>query len=265
MFFNIIPFTGLDETTHTLLFFLGVGMCGSILASLLFPRIFSQLFLKMKRRILKRYKDAYIENPGKIRSFKKYLKRIFYCILTTLGLMSFIIPRIDLSLFLDTAYFERFEDYGISPGYSNAVQITLISILMVISVGIWSIGWAIEDGGLMHFSLQANRKGKELYEIEPIHLKFNSYLKGFAGVTSIIYLFELGLAYGSLLETYPNAIIDLISTTMVPLSMFISLLPAYLIYSWKGTITNLLRKNLKPLKKLEVSDILEDKDIAKNQ
>ena len=259
MIANIIPFTGLDETIHTFIFLFGVGMCGSILTGLLFPRIFSPLFLNIKRITLKRYKDAYIENPVKVLSLRKYLKRIFYCILTTLGLMSFLIPRIDLRLFLDSLYFERFEDYGISPGYSFAVQITLISILMAISLGIWSIGWAIEDAGLMHFSLQANRKGKEFYEIEPIHLKFISYLKGFAGITSIIYLFELGLAYSSLLKTHPDVIIDLLSTTLIPLGMVIFLLPAYLIYSWKGTMTNLLRKNLKPLKKLETADIyLED-------
>jgi hypothetical protein len=255
LFANIIPFTGLDETIHTLIFLFGVGMCGSILTGLVFPRIFSPLFLNIKRMTLKRYKDAYIENSVKVISLKKYLKRVFYCILTTLGFLSFVIPRIDLRLILDSAYLQRFEDYGISPGYSNAVQITLISIFMVISVGIWSIGWAIEDAGLMHFSLQTNRKGKEFYEIEPIHLKFFSYLKGFAGITSIFYLFELGLAYGSVLETNPGVLIDLLTTTLIPIGMIIFLIPAYLIYSWKGTITNLLRKNLKQLKKMEETDI----------
>ncbi len=255
MLFNIIPFTGLDETVHTFLFLFGIGMGGSILAVLVFPRLFSPLFLNLKRLILKRYKDAYIENTVKVISPRKYLKRIFYCILSTLGFMSFFIPRIDLRLFLDNLYFERFENYGISPGYSNAVQITLFSIFIAISVAIWSIGWAIEDAGLMHFSLQTNRKGKEFYEIEPIHLKFFSYLKGFAGITSIFYIFELGLAYGSLLQTNPTVLVDLLSTTLVPFSMIIFLIPAYLIYAWKGTMTNLLRKNLKQLKKLETTDI----------
>lgn len=256
---NIIPFTGLDESLHTILFLFGIGMGGSILAALVFPKVFSPLFLMLKRKLLFRFKDAYIEKTNNTISLRTYLKRVLYCILTSLGLISFFIPLIDLSLILDSVYFQRFAEYGISPGYSNAVQVTVLGIFIPISVGIWSIGWAIEDAGLMHFRLQDDRKGKELYEIEPIHLKFFSYLKGFAGISSLFYLFEVGLAYGSLLQTDPEVLIDLLSTTLLPIAMILLLLPAYLLYAWKGTITSSLRKNLNQLKKLVTRDIyLED-------
>ena len=106
--FYLIPLTGLPETLHSLIFFLLILPGLSILTVLLFPRIFTSLFLKIKRKVFYKYKDAYIETDTIILSRKKYLKRVIYCALLVFGLMSFIMPRIDETLFLDSIAIQNF-------------------------------------------------------------------------------------------------------------------------------------------------------------
>jgi hypothetical protein len=59
------------------------------------------------------------------------------------------------------------------------------TLILPFSIGFWSIGWALEDAGLLHYHLPQTEK--TYYEIEPIYFKYDSYIGGFAGITAFLY------------------------------------------------------------------------------
>ena len=188
MLLNIVPFTGLEERIHTTLFIFVIGIGGSLITAFLFPKIFTPLFLKLKRKFLNKYEDAYVENTFVALSAKKYLIRIFYCILFTLGVMAFIVPRLDLALFLDDDYLERFQDYGISIGIDSGKTEFLDEHNRLIIYGtpvIWAKRLSLCTGGeiavnnaLRYRLLDSNiEEGSKLYfttfvvDFEPVEIK----------------------------------------------------------------------------------------------
>jgi hypothetical protein len=249
-----IPLFGLDQTTHVILLMI-IGFVGSILAVYIFPRIFSRLFLKVKSKIRWKYKDAYLEYTPRPLTLYKFGFRAIYLFLLELGILVLIIPFIDPSLFLTERFgLDYYEgELGVPAVYTVGVLLGLIFLTVPFVVGIWSVGWAMEDAGLMHYKFD-NKAGRELYEIEPIHVNYTNYLKGYAGISSILFLIQAALTWASV--TSEVRISDVIITLLLPAFIILISIPAYIIYSKTTAKKDFLRANLKKLKKLTEADVL---------
>ncbi|TXT55079.1 MAG: membrane protein of unknown function [Promethearchaeota archaeon] len=107
------------------------------------------------------------------------------------------------------------------PLYYLDTFIGFANIIFPLIVGLWANGWVLEDTGLMHFKLPKENEAF-LYEIEPIYLKYNSFVKGYAGISSIFYLVTAIIFYISY---------DLIDVIALVLSQIIFMMffivPAY--------------------------------------
>lgn len=252
---EIVPLTGLDMATHSIVLLI-IGIIGSILAVFIFPRIFSRLFLKVKSKIRWKYKDAYIEYTPRPLTLYKFAFRAIYLFLLELGFLVFILPFIDPSLFLSKAYgVEYYEGkLGVPAIYTVSVLMSLVFLTLPIVIGIWSVGWAMEDEGLMHYKFD-DRPGRELYEIEPIHINYTNFLKGYAGISSILFLIQVAVIWASVTSEY--RISDIIFTILMPAIIIVVAIPAYIIYSKFVANKDFLRVNLKKLKKLSESDVIE--------
>ena len=249
-----VPLFGLDIIVHRTLFWYLFPILGSIITVLLFSRVFAPLFLKAKRKIYFRYEDCYIDNKSAALTKRMFIIRMIYTLFLTLGLMAFILPMIDVSQIIAVRDMEGYTSDGIIPRYSLPSLMGVIGFILPIVVGLWSIGWAMEDAGLMHYRLDDTRPGK-LFEIEPIHIKYNSYLKGYAGITAIFFIVGVSLYFAGIGGTRME---DAIMAFIVPLTSIGFSIPAYIIYAKVMGNNTYLRKGLKEIRKPTVEDISKE-------
>ena len=122
--------------------------------------------------------------------------------------------------------------------YYPEVFVGFASLLLPFVVGLWAVGWTMEDAGLMHFKLPKEDE-KMLYEIEPVHLKYNGIIKGYAGISAILYF----VSAISFFLTY-NLVSTLLSVVMGTIMTIFLFIPAYLLYlKFAGSVlTKLFRK-----------------------
>jgi hypothetical protein len=251
---QIIPLFGLETGTHRFIFWGILPITGSILAVLLFPRVFAPLFLKAKRKIYFRYEDVYLEGEPAALTKRMFIIRSIYILLLTMGIMAFIIPLIDVSKLLSLADMAGYTAEGIIPMYAMSSIAGVIGFILPIVVGLWSIGWAMEDAGLIHHRLDDRRPGK-LFEIEPIHIKYNSYLKGYAGITAILFIIEVSLYF---VQQGGSRVSDAIFAFIVPILSIILAIPSYIVYAKVMGKNAYLREGLKEIRKLSKEDISKE-------
>lgn len=251
-----IPITGLTTVPHFILFGLW-GILGSILFVFLFPRIFCPVFLKIKNKVRWRYDDAYINIKPRPFLKIKLLKRAIYLFLLALGLLAFILPMIDPNQWLPANYGVSYYEgeLGIPARYVLTLLGSIVLLITPFVVGLWSVAWVMEDAGLMHYKFD-ERKGRELYEIEPIHINYSSYLKGYAGISSIFFLIQVITAWAAV--SVEQRISDVIGSALLPLNILVIALPAYFIYAKYGIKAKFLKKDLRELRKLSEEDILKE-------
>jgi len=253
---DVIPLFGLNTVTTYLILILVIGVIGSIVAIFVFPRIFCPLFLKIKAKLKPSYKNAFIDKTPKTRSKRKFIIRLIYIFLLELGLLSFILLIIDPDLFLTEDYNSAFyEGLGVPPEYTLNVVFLCSALILPLINGLWSVGWILEDSGLMHYKFK-KRPGNELYEIEPVHTYYNGFLKGYAGISSIFFLISIVVAWMKVSEEFRIA--DIIWTLTIPaFGIFISI-PAYILYTKYILNKKFLRGSLKELKILKESEIFKN-------
>lgn len=210
----------------------------------------------IKSKIRWKYKDAYIQYTPKPLALRKFAFRAIYLFLLELGILVLILPFIDPTLFLSKEYgVDYYEgELGVPAVYTTSVLMNLVFLTLPIVIGIWSIGWALEDQGLMHYKFD-DRPGRELYEIEPIHINYTNYLKGYAGISSIVFLIQVAITWASV--TKEIRISDVIMTILMPAIIIVVSIPAYILYSKFVATKGFLRKDLQKLKILSESDVLE--------
>jgi hypothetical protein len=102
-----------------------------------------------------------------------------------MGLLSTLSPFIDYSLFIDFITYDNLLEEGFPLNYSMDILAGVGTFILPFSIGLWAIGWALEDAGLIHFHLP--KTDRTYYEIEPIYFKYDSYIGGFAGIAAILY------------------------------------------------------------------------------
>jgi len=252
-----VPLFGLPNTLHGLLFWVLLPMVGSIITAIIFPRIFAPLFLKLKRKIYFRFEDTYLDGENASLTKRVFIIRYIYTALFTLGVLAFILPNIDGSVLVSTkdmaSYVNEYSPITgeqFNPRYSMSSLGGVIGFVLPFVVGIWSIGWAMEDAGLMHYRLDDKRPGK-MYEIEPVHIKYNSFLKGYAGISAIFFIIGVALYF----NLFPGRISDSIMTFIMPFIFILLLLPAYYIYAKVNGDNKYLRKKLKPIRRITKEEI----------
>lgn len=241
-----VPLLDLDFQTHLIVFTIIWPIFLSIILVILFPLIFVPIFLFVKRKLLKKYKDGYLDIDETKFDSKKFLKRLIYLLLLTLGVNAAILglelfnPEVLLpgEIYADTP--AKIEAFLAQPLFYVDVFVGFASLIFPLIVGLWSIGWALEDTGLMHFKLP--KKGdKALYEIEPIYLKYNAVIKGYAGISAILYLISAIIFYISI-----DDMVIMLQMLSSMVSMLFLVIPAYVIYTIfaEKIFKGLFRKNI---------------------
>ncbi len=121
-------------------------------------------------------------------------------------------------------------------------------LIFPIVIGLWSVGWVMDDAGLIHYKLPG-RDSKKHFEIEPTHLKYTVGLKTFAGVSA--FLFFLSSASYYYINT-PENFSNLFFVSITGIETIFQAIPAYLIY-WnvlRPRTTKYLTRNLKEIERI---------------
>ena len=252
--YEIVPLTSMPYSLHLLVFYIIWPFLLSIIFAIIFPLIIIPLFMMIKRIAWSRFQDCYVEMGELTLHFKTFIKRGIYISLLIIGIIITISDLIDPALFLPQSKLEwtLFPENMLLFDYD--VITALAFLLLPFVVGIWAVGWAIEDAGLMHYKFPKENE-KILFEIEPVHLKYNGLVKGYAGVSSVIFLITAISIY---LNISPLHIISVVITIL--LIMF-NAVPSYLIYIKvsQAVFRKKLRKGLQEIEMLSENERLPAK------
>ena len=244
----IIQLFGLPEPIHVLVTVLVIPIVGSFLSVIIMPRILTPLFVKVKQPMAGQFNNAYVESGEDSTSLKLWLKRAIYTALLCLGLISSIIGSFDPAIFMTQDNLTNLGDLAL---YSPPVTVALASLILPIALGLWATSWSLEDAGLMHYKVPPEGESG-FYEVEPIHSRFNGYLKGFAGISSVLFLVTIFLQISNLGDEWENALF----TLLVPFFTIIQMIPAYFVYLRINK--SYLRKNIPKAVTLRKEDIVKD-------
>jgi hypothetical protein len=252
---STVPLLGLPQAL-TLIILNLIAIVGSIIAVFLFPRVFTPLFLRLKGLIRRKYKDAYIEIQPRCFSRNMIIRRWIYIFLLELGILAFLVPAVNPALFLSLDYGPSYyESLGVPPEYTIGVLMSLTSMTLPFVNGLWSIGWVMEDAGLMHYKFEKEERNR-LYEIEPVYRNYSYYLKGYAGISSVLFLYNVVIAWVQV--TSESRIEDIVISIFLPAIAIILSIPSYLIYGKFVNKKFIIKQDLKQLQILDESQILEE-------
>ena len=244
----IIQLFGLPEPIHVLFTVLVIPIVGSLLTVVIFPRILTPIFVKVKQPMSGEFNNAYIESGQDSWSLVRWLKRAVYTSLLCLGLISSIIGSFDALLFMSQDNYNNLGDWAL---YSPPVTVALASLLLPLVLGLWATSWSLEDAGMIQYKVPPEGESG-FYEVEPIHSKFNGYLKGFAGISSLLFLVTIFLGISSLENEWENALF----TLLVPFFTIIQMIPAYMVHLRMDK--SYLRMNIPKAATLRKEDIVRD-------
>ncbi len=248
---EIVPLSGMPYSLHIFVFWIIWPLLLSIVFVIVFPLIINPLFMMIKRRVWSRYKDCYVDMREPTLDLRTFFKRGIYIYLLIIGvIITIAAASIDTSLFL-TEYNITNTRYSENILFEPDILTGLAYLILPFAVGLWAVGWSIKDAGLMHYRFPKENE-ESLFEIEPVHLKYNGLIKGYAGVSSIIFIITAISVY---LPVYPLHI-----PLMVPLLVLTNMFsagPSYLVY-FKISQSIFRKKLRKGLQKLEM---LSEKDI----
>lgn len=234
-----IPLTGLSATITYVSLWLVWPIVGGIVMAIIIPRILGPIFLKIKGGIWRDYENAYVDLPPPALTQSRIFKRALYIGLLTMGILSVLVYIIPPGLLLTS---------GSEVTIYNMASISSIAGFVVpISIAMWSASWSYHDASLVHYKIPEDGKD-ELYEIEPIHLRYDSFLKGYAGLSSIIFIINL-IAVQFTMEGQAMAILVL----YVFMHMSLLTLPAIYVHSRMNHTW--LRKNLPKARRFTKSDV----------
>lgn len=224
-----------------------LSLIGSIIAAIIFARVLAPLFIKAKNKLLARdYKDGYIPQTASPMLKKTMVKRMLYLVLLSFGFLSFLMPLVEPSQWLSPETICSYGERGIDPQYHFAIFLTLMGFVYPIAVGLWAISWAIEDSGLMHYAALS----EDSFEIEPINLQYSSYLKGYAGISALMFAISFTLE-----NVKQNTIGDGALILAVLLIAIVCFFPTYIIFAKVMGTHDYLTKGLEEFKKLNEEDI----------
>ncbi|MFX0071172.1 MAG: hypothetical protein ACFFAO_08790 [Candidatus Hermodarchaeota archaeon] len=226
---SIVPISGLPQSTHYAIFIFTLPYILALLFIFLFPIIIIPIFVKLKNLILRNFENGYINVNLEITTinFKQYVKRSIYVALLSIGLLATFSTFLNLNQFVAQRQLEYLQEEGIPVQYSMDGFLAILIIFFPFVMGLWSISWVMEDLGFIHYKLP-EEKINVLFEIEPMNLKYKQILKGYAGISAIIYYISVIIFYITNLKK--GVIMDLIFLfAAIPLWVLMSF-PFYFIY-----------------------------------
>jgi len=158
-------------------------------------------------------------------------------------------------MFINTGTVDYYVEEGINLRFVLPVlmAITFVFVFPIV-IGLWSVGWALEDSGLIHYSGLEGQKERwdKLFEIEPIHLRYNGYLKGYAGISSMVFLISMGVYFAG----FEGRAEDVLMIILIPAFSMIYTIPSYIIYGLTKGKFEYLRKELPEAKRLAESELI---------
>ena len=247
-----VPLFGMAYDLNVIVLYIIWPLLLSIIFAIIFPLIIIPLFMLIKRIVWSRYQNCYVEMGELTFNFKTFIKRGIYVSLMIIGIIITISGLIDPTLFLTQGFLEN-SNYTANDNENllfdpNVIE-ALKYIILPFVVGIWAVGWAIEDAGLMHYKLPKENE-KILFEIEPVHLKYNGLVKGYAGVASVIFIINAISVY---LPIWPP---HLAIVSSILLMMFYAA-PSYFIYLKvsQKVFRKILRKGLQEIEMIPENEI----------
>ncbi|MFW9845370.1 MAG: hypothetical protein ACFFD6_01375 [Candidatus Thorarchaeota archaeon] len=245
-----VPITRLGTAaTYTLLWVVW-PLVGSLLFVVLFPRILSSIVMRTKASIWRSYKNFVVPLSKRRLTPRMFVLRTVYLALLIMGIVSILMPYINPNPFLPGGMYDPGD-----PGQAIVLVASIGGIVAPFAVGFWSVSWSMQDAALMHYKFPPE-DNPDLFEIEPVHIKYESLLKGYAGLSSILFIITL------VLYVSPGGNLWAILVPYVVMHMTLLTIPALLIHS-RVDVT-WLRRDLPEARKLTESDI-EHFRIAKSQ
>jgi len=237
---GIIPITGLSAAITYLILWLVWPVVGGLIMIFIVPRILGPIFLRIKGGIWRDYENAYVDLPRPELTPIRIFKRALYIGLLTMGILSVLIYNVPPGLLLPAL--------GADESIFNMAFVSSIAGFVVpLSTAMWSVSWSYHDASLVHYKIPDDDKN-ELYEIEPIHLRYDSFLKGYAGLSSIIFIINL-IAVQLTTEGQLMALLVL----YVFMQMSLLTLPSIYVHSRMNPMW--LRKNLPKARRFTKSDV----------
>ncbi len=218
---SITPIFGLQTPYHFLLVAFGIPMIGSIITMYVMPRLFAPVFLRLKRIRFPEYKDAYLPLARNQLSIKQWFGRASLVALLILGLVAAIINIIDPLWFMSVSEYNEFLTETGLPQFAPPVTVTLAGLIAPLAFGLFAISWIMEDAGLIHYNIPPGDEIK-LYRVEPVHESYNSFLKGYSGLSSIIFLISAFYLFWSNSGNYESAIFTLLMTACCRTQLWLS-------------------------------------------
>jgi hypothetical protein len=213
---------------------------GTLVCILVFPRIFSPLFLRIKPVFSRGFRNAYLDIDSTPFNLWKFMLRGFSIFLFCLGVgASLITLWLYNNAILDAVIGLIPILYSAEGGIVSSLGFfEVYFVILPIIVGILAVGWAFEDAGVIHYKLQ-NKVTTEFFEIQPIHLKYRDLILGYASLSSVFY-FARAIYYYWI--TNPSLWYEPLLIFIFGFMITLLMIPAYIIYGLVGT--RFLRKKL---------------------
>jgi hypothetical protein len=251
---NVTPLFNLPAPYSFLIVAFAIPMIGSIVAAVLMPRIVAPIFLRIKGKVMKNYKNAYINIKPDPLQLRRWLGRAFLTALLILGLMSILVNVINPYQFMNQQQYDMFqEQLGGFVQLSTPIVFALAGLIAPIAFGLWSASWAMEDAGLMHYDIPKSGDTR-LYEIEPVYRRYSNYLKGYAGLASLLFMTWVVF----LLWSVNIPVLAVIFTLLIPVFSILQTIPGYFVYARLST--SFLTSKLSEINKVSVLDLMPSDD-----
>ncbi|MFX1370121.1 MAG: hypothetical protein ACFFAY_16140, partial [Promethearchaeota archaeon] len=190
-----VPITGLPATLNYIILWLAWPLIGGVIATTVFPRILAPVYLRLKGGLWRTYKNAYLELDPPPLTPMRLAKQFILMALLTMGLTSVVVSYINPQPFFVPSLYNQVIAAGLNPSIHLVFVASVAGIVVPISVGLWSVSWSLRNASLVHHKFPEPSSG-ELYEVEPIHLKYESLLKGYAGFSSLLFIMVLFFSQG---------------------------------------------------------------------
>ncbi len=240
---EIVPILGLPEDGNFIIVWVVWPVSCSLVTVLVFSRIFAPLYLKIKGITSKAYKNVFLSMEAKTMQGGVVAKRFFLVFLLALGLTSTLLEAgvLDPNSFITPSQALDYAARGIEVRYTVLSFMGILYFILPLVSGLWAISWALEDAGLMRYSFPPADK-KEFFEIEPMHYGYKDILKGYSGISAVIYYIGAFLYISKMVLGGQGNYADILGLAALIINS-LAVIPAYLLYSALGT--QFLKKGLK--------------------
>jgi hypothetical protein len=190
---GIVPLTGWRGAITYPLFWLIWPLLGGMLLVSFMPRLLGPFFLKIKNAAWPDYTNSYIDLPNPELTQRRIIGRSLYMGLLVMGIVSILIYIVPYELLIPVGAVEE-----PTPLHLTSVA-SMAGLVGPFAMALWSVSWSFREASLVHYKIP-DAGTDELYEIEPIHMRYDSFLKGYAGFSSLLFLVNLTLVYLSTRE-----------------------------------------------------------------